>query len=98
MNCLNQTKSGTILRVRAVPRASRNEIAGVQDDALRVRLQAPPVDGKANKALLRFLADTLDVPPTSLALLAGETGRHKRVFIPGLTEGQVRDRLGLTPR
>jgi uncharacterized protein len=79
--------------VRATPRASRNEITGIVENALRIRLQAPPVDGKANKALVEFLAETLDVPRSALALIAGETGRVKRILIVGLAEAVVRERL-----
>jgi uncharacterized protein len=95
MNWLSPTKSGTILSVRLTPRASRDEVTGVVEGALRIRLQAPPVDGKANKALLRFLADLLDLPPSSLAILSGDTGRNKRILIPSLTEEQVREKLGV---
>lgn len=95
MSCLREDKSGLILTVRAVPRASRNEIGDEKDSALRIRLQAPPVDGKANKALLRFLADTLDVAPSRLALLSGETGRNKRVLITGVSVADALRRLGL---
>jgi len=95
MSCLREDKAGLILTVRAVPRASRNEIAGEANDALRIRLQAPPVDGKANKALLRFLADTLGVAPSRLTLLSGETGRNKRVLIAGVSRLEALRRLGL---
>lgn len=96
MNCLQVGKLGLILSVRAVPRASCNEITGEADGALRIRLQAPPVDGKANKALLRFLADTLDVAPSRLALLSGEGGRNKRVLISGISAPDAMRRLGIS--
>ena len=95
MNCLRSDDSGVILTVRAVPRAARNEIAGEKDGALRIRLQAPPVDGKANKALLRFLAVTLDIAPSCLTMLSGETGRNKRILICGVSEIETLRRLGL---
>lgn len=95
MSCLRADKAGLVLTVRATPRATRNEIKGEAEDALRIRLQAPPVDGKANKALLRFLADTLDVAPSRLTLLSGETGRNKRVLITGLSAADALRRLGL---
>lgn len=95
MSCLRANASGLILTVRAVPRASRNELVGETDGALRIRLQAPPVDGKANKALLRFLADTLEVAPSRLALLSGETGRNKRILITCVSAIDATQRLGL---
>lgn len=69
------------LRIRVQPRASRDEIVGAQGDALKVRLTAPPVDGKANAQLLRFLADTFDVPPSRVALEQGAGARVKRITI-----------------
>jgi uncharacterized protein (TIGR00251 family) len=77
------------------PRASRDEIAGVAGGALRVRLRAPPVEGAANHALLRFLADRLDVSRASLTLVSGRTARTKLVEVRGLSAEDVGRRLGL---
>jgi uncharacterized protein (TIGR00251 family) len=70
-----------ILRVRVQPRASRDELAETQGERLRVRITAPPVDGKANVHLCKFLADIFRVPPAMITLLGGETGRDKCVRI-----------------
>ena len=70
-----------LLTLRIQPRASRDEIAGPYGEALKVRITAPPVDGKANAHLLRFLAELFGVPLASVELLGGETGRDKRVKI-----------------
>lgn len=70
-----------ILRVRVQPRASRDEWAGLQDDRFRVRLTAPPVDGQANAHLREFLAEQFGVAKSQVTLLAGETGRDKRLRI-----------------
>jgi uncharacterized protein (TIGR00251 family) len=67
--------------VRVQPRASRDEIAGVHDGALRVRLQAPPVEGAANEALIRFLASALSVPRRHVRIVTGESSRNKVVEI-----------------
>jgi uncharacterized protein (TIGR00251 family) len=72
-------------RVRAVPRASRTEAAGVHGDALRVRLAAPPVDGEANDALTRFLARALGVSRSAVTLAKGASGRSKVVEVVGDT-------------
>lgn len=87
--------AGARLTVHAVPRAARSDIAGLHGGAVRVRLQAPPVDGKANRALLEFLADRLGLSPRSLTLLSGAKGRHKTVRIAGLSPAEVARRLGL---
>ena len=70
-----------ILQVRVQPRAGRDEITGLQAGRLRVRLTAPPVDGKANLHLCRFLAAAFAVPPSRVALIAGATSRDKRLRI-----------------
>jgi uncharacterized protein (TIGR00251 family) len=77
--------------VRVQPRASRNEVAGVHGDALKVRLTAPPVDGAANDELLKFLAHVFAVGRRDVRILAGETSRSKIVEIEGITERTVHD-------
>jgi len=70
-----------VLTLHVQPGAKRTEVAGVHGDALKVRLAAPPVDGKANAELLRFLADAFGVPLRQVALVRGETSRQKVVRI-----------------
>jgi len=70
-----------ILRVRVQPRASRDECCGLQGDSIRIRLTAPPVDGKANAGLIAFLAKWFRVPKSGIRILSGETSRDKRVRI-----------------
>jgi uncharacterized protein (TIGR00251 family) len=77
------------------PRASRTELAGPHGGALRVRLTAPPVDGAANEALVRFLAEQLDVPRSAVRLDAGATGRSKLVTVEGIDVETAARRLGL---
>ena len=96
MSWIEPTAGGCVLNVRVIPRASRNKIQGVLGDSLKIRLQAPPVDGKANEALVRFLADTLRLPARNIDLLSGETGRNKRVLLSGLDEAKTRARLNIT--
>lgn len=76
---------GVELSLRIVPRASKDGVAGVMGDALKIRLRAPPVEGKANEALREFLAGRLGVPVRAVSLVAGETGRRKRVRVEGLS-------------
>lgn len=75
--------------VRVQPRASRSEISGVHDGALRVRLAAPPVDGAANEALIELLADLLHVAKRDVRIVAGATSRRKVVEVDGVTPEQV---------
>jgi uncharacterized protein len=90
------TTNGILLRLKVVPRASRTEIVGIQDGMLRIRLAAVPVDGAANEALIRFLADRIAVPRSAVRVVSGQTSRSKVVEISGATLEQVRLGLELT--
>lgn len=70
-----------ILNVKVQPKASKDEIAGELGDALKVRITAPPVDGKANKHLIAYLAKLFGVAKSNIELLSGDTGRDKRLRI-----------------
>jgi uncharacterized protein (TIGR00251 family) len=72
-----------IVRVRVQPRASRNEVLGVVDSQLRIRTSAAPADGKANKAVVRLLADYFQVAPSRISLTHGSAHRNKRFIISG---------------
>ena len=85
-------KGGCALTVKVTPRASRDAILGAEEGWLRVALTAPPVDGKANEAARRFLAEALGVPRGDVRLLAGQTARLMRFAVP-LPPGEARARL-----
>ena len=72
-----------LLTLHIQPGAKKTEIAGCHGDALKIRLAAPPVDGKANEALLRFVADRLHLPKSAVILKSGQTSRHKVVEVSG---------------
>jgi len=82
-----------VLRVQ--PRASRSEVAGRHGEALKVRLAAPPVDGAANEALVRFLAEALRVPRAAVSLVSGPASRSKVVQVASLAPDEVARRLGV---
>ena len=90
MSWRQTTADGVVLNIRVVPRASKTAVQGVLGDALKIRLQAPPVDGKANAALVKFLADTLGIARSRITLLSGETGRVKRVLVRSMDEDGIR--------
>ena len=73
------------LSVRVVPRSSKEGVAGFEEGVVRIRLNAPPVEGQANEALIRFLAKALGVPKSRIALVAGGKGRNKIVRVDGIT-------------
>lgn len=85
MNVITQQADGYVLTLHIQPNAKKTEISGVHGDALKVRLQAPPIDGKANEALCAFLAEIFAVKRQSVVLLSGETSRHKRILIKQVT-------------
>jgi uncharacterized protein len=79
---LHDGKKGAALAVRVTPRARKNEIVEVLNDGtVKIHLTAPPVEGKANEALLKFLSNILDVPVSRLDIVAGATGRDKLVSV-----------------
>jgi uncharacterized protein len=88
-------KDGTVsFAVRVQPRASRDEIAGELQDALKIRLTAPPVDDRANQALRKLLASSLKVPLAAVRIASGERSGTKRVEIFGVTAAMIRALAG----
>ena len=81
------------LAIKAIPNAPRSEVVGWLGDALKVKVHAPPVEGRANDALCEFLADTLGLPRRAVTVLRGDTSRQKLVRIIGLTAADVQRRL-----
>jgi len=88
-----ESGGGTTFPIKVVPRASRNEIAGTQAGALKVRITAPPVGGAANRALIKFLAEELGVRRSEVEILRGRTSRRKLIKVVGLSAQGVRARL-----
>ncbi len=79
--CLVATATGSELRVQVVPNASRTGCAGLHDGALRIRLAAPAIEGRANAALIAWLGKSLGLPRRSVQLVTGDTARRKRVAL-----------------
>ena len=82
------------LAVRLMPRASRDEIAGFEGETLRVRVSAPPVEGRANRALERLLAKRLRLSRSAVRVVTGQASRNKVVAVDGLGATELRRRLG----
>ena len=83
------------LKLKTIPNAPRDEIAGWLGDALKIKVHAPALDGRANDALLEFLADKLGVHRRTVTLVRGDKSRHKVVRLDGLTLAEVQIRLAL---
>ena len=103
---VRQTAEGAQFALRVQPRASRNAIAGLIStggsqtgasggDAVKLAITAPPVDGKANEAVIAFLAELFGVAKSSITIVSGETGRNKVVAVRGRTADEVRRALGV---
>jgi uncharacterized protein (TIGR00251 family) len=87
---LTERGAGVRFAVRVQPRASRSEVAGLHGNALKVRLQAPPVEGAANAALVDFLAGVFGVPRRAVRIVTGETSRSKVVEVDGVDAATVK--------
>lgn len=91
---LREVPGGVVLNLRVVPRASANAIAGLQGDALKVRVTAPPVDSAANEEVVRFLAASLGIPRGAIRLVRGAGGRQKQVLVQGWSLARALQALG----
>ena len=97
VNPLSLTKRGRVrLAIKLTPRSRSQGIAGVKDGRILVKLAAPPVDGKANHALVSWLAKTLKVKKTQVLIASGEKSRQKLVEIDGIDIESAKERLGLS--
>jgi uncharacterized protein (TIGR00251 family) len=95
MTVMRAVEGGILLAVHVQPGASRSEVAGLHGDALKVRVASPPVDGRANAALVNFVAELLAVPRAGVRIISGQTGRRKLLRIEGLTLADAERRLEL---
>lgn len=93
MTWLRASGDGVQLALHIQPGAKKTEVVGPHGDALKIRLAAPPVDGKANEALIEFLRQRFDVPKASVSLAAGASSRSKRVVVKDITADVARQAL-----
>jgi uncharacterized protein (TIGR00251 family) len=87
---LISVQGGVRLRVQVQPGASKSEIVGLHGDRLKVRIHSPPVDGKANEALIEFFAELFGIGKTWVKILAGATARSKTIEVIGVDEASAR--------
>lgn len=93
LNWLRAEGADVLLRLHIQPGAKTSGVVGAHGDALKIRLAAPPVDGRANALLLAFLATTLDIPKSRITLLRGASGRAKCLRITAMSSAAVAQRL-----
>ena len=90
---VTESAQGVAFAVKVHPRARKNAITGTVGDALKLSLTAPPVEGRANQAVIEFFADLFAIPRSSVTIASGETSRNKIVRISGLNRAAVEQRL-----
>ncbi|RJP90938.1 MAG: YggU family protein [Desulfobacteraceae bacterium] len=78
---IKKQPNGVVFKIHVQPKASKNVIVGLHDNALKIRLTAPPVDGAANKMCVHFLSKELGVPKSAIEIVAGQTSRTKHICI-----------------
>jgi uncharacterized protein (TIGR00251 family) len=80
---ISKFEDGIKISVRIIPNSSKCEIKDIIDDSLRIKVDAPPVDGKANEKCIKFLAKSLNIPKSSIAITSGEKSKNKILYIKG---------------
>ncbi|HUK88106.1 MAG TPA: DUF167 domain-containing protein [Terriglobales bacterium] len=90
---IRDTAAGASFAVKVHPRARKNAVTGEVGEALKISLTAPPAEGRANQALIEFLAELLQLPRASVTIAAGHSSRNKVVRVRGLTAAQAEERL-----
>ena len=90
---IEEINGGVKLHLFIQPKSSKNEIVGVHDGKLKIKITAPPVDGKANAELVEFLSDIFDIPKRQIDITKGDTGRNKTVIIVGVSREFIEEKL-----
>ena len=90
---INSCKNGIRLSAIIQPRSSNNKVTGIYNNALKIHLTSPPVDGAANKACIRFFSKMLEISPSEISIVRGFNSRNKTIEVIGLTEKQFREIL-----
>lgn len=87
---MSDGQNRTFLKIRITPRSSRDEVVGLMEDGtVKIRLTAPPVDGKANKSLIQFLSLKFHISPSNIEIVSGQTNRLKLVSIVGVDKNEI---------
>ena len=89
LSCVRETPNGIILDIKTQPGASRDECVGLQGDALKIRVTAPPVDSAANKAVVKFLSKMIRIPKSQITIIKGKTSRQKQILLSGLNASDL---------
>jgi uncharacterized protein len=90
---IHESAKGTTFALKVHPRARKNAITGIVGDALKLALTAPPVEGKANQAVIEFFSDLFQIPRSSVTIASGETSRNKVIRIAGVSKPVAEQKL-----
>lgn len=93
MSVFKESNGAVTFAVKVIPRAQKNQIVGIEGEAIKIRLSAPPVEGKANDALIVFFADVLKVARAQIEIVTGQSSRRKIVRVRGRAAKQIEDAL-----
>jgi len=94
---IKETANGVIFHIHVVPKSSKNEYAGIQGDAMKLKITAPPVEGQANDACIRFLSVLLGVKKNQVTIVSGHTSRKKTVAIEGRGKKDIEAVISIPP-
>ncbi|MEK6726057.1 MAG: DUF167 family protein [Deltaproteobacteria bacterium] len=97
MGWLTEKSACIFINIHLQPRASKNEIAGIHGESLKVRLTSPPVDGAANSHVIEFFAKKLGVQKSKITIVSGEKSRHKTLRVDGVSLAEAVDLFGIPP-
>ncbi len=86
---IKETESGVIIRIHVAPKSAKNEVAGIQGDAVKLKITAPPAEGQANAACIGFLSDLLGVRKKQVTIVSGHKSRKKTVAIEGIRKRDI---------
>jgi hypothetical protein len=93
MFSIKESEDGISFSIKVLPRSSRCEIAGIQDDTLKIKITAPPVEGLANEECIRFLSKQLSISKSRIRIVSGHQSRKKIVHVSGLTKEELASRI-----
>lgn len=91
--CIQETKTGVILHVRAAPKAAQSKFMGLHGDAVKIAVKAPPVDGAANEELIRFLAKSLGIAKSRIEVVRGESSRTKQILLQNAQTNDIEKKI-----
>ena len=98
LHFLKETKEGIVITVKIVPNSAKNSVVGYSDEYLKLKISSPPIENKANKKLIEYLADIFDLPKSKVSFVYGEKSKSKRLLLSTLTMDEVIKKIDVYDR